>query len=358
MEQEAYAKNYMGYIESCYLTACVDDAVPEAFSGPSAPPRVWPFDMTGVIDALRPKQAASEQSELDFKVEATAEMEEPEGEMTTERLFQYLIYNEVWPQQARKRKMFCEAKLSTDQEKTWDLIIENDLYKKFVRRNPQATRCLLIMAGEHYGEVISTTGKLAANVMEKSACKRNKEDVIPTFVIGWFCADDTQMEDRTHPYKPVNLSSRLMMASLVCKLRDQMMAEKIECDLSSINSELNWDDIGKWELGVLSKIFDKLVSQTPEGSQIICVIDEICSYEYCDFTDDTNKAINALVAIANSAELLTGPRYFKLLLTCKHEASGIEKKIRSEDQIIKVPQEAEIPSPCDDYPDFSAGLEP
>ncbi|KAK1461174.1 hypothetical protein CMEL01_14810 [Colletotrichum melonis] len=333
MEQEAYAKNYMGYIESCYLTACVDDAVPEALSGPSAPPRVWPFDMTGVIDALCPKQAVSEQSELDFRVEATAEMEE-------------------------KRKMFCEAKLSADQEKTWDLIIENDLYKKFVRRNPQATRCLLIMAGEHYGEVISTTGKLAAIVMKESACKRNKEDGIPTFVIGWFCADDTQMEDRTDPYKPVNFSSRLMMASLVCKLRDQMMAEKIECDLSSINSELNWDDISKWELGVLSEIFSKLISQTPEGSQIICVIDEICSYEYCDYTDDTNKAINALVAIANSAELLTGPRYFKLLLTCKHEASGIEEKFRSEDQIMKVPQEVEIPSPCDDYPDFSAGLEP
>ncbi|KAK1481587.1 hypothetical protein CTAM01_13944 [Colletotrichum tamarilloi] len=358
MEHEAYAKNYMRYIKSGYLTACVDDAVPEAFSGPSAPPRVWSFDMTGMRDVLRPKQAASEQSEIDFRVEATAEMEEPEGETTAERLSQYLMCNRVWPRQAEKREMFCEAKLSVDRERTWDFIIGNDLFKKFVRRKPQATRCLLIMAGEHYGEVISTTGILAANVMEKSACKRNKEDVIPTFVIGWFCADDTQMEDRTDPGKPVNLSSRLMMASLVCKLREQMMAEKIECDLSFINSELNWDDIGKWELGVLSEMFAKLVLQTPEGSQIICVIDEICTYEDHNFTDDADKAINALVAIANSAELLTGPRSFKLLLTFKHEASGIDKTFRSEDQVMKVPQEAEIPSPCDDYPDFSAGLEP
>ncbi|KXH49276.1 hypothetical protein CNYM01_06992 [Colletotrichum nymphaeae SA-01] len=333
-EQQNHAQYYMRDRKSRCSAASLDDAAREFFSESSAPPQVWPFDLAGVNDALTPEQTALEQNESYFRTEVTAEIIDPEGETTVERLFR------------------------GDQWKTWDYIIANNLFRDFVERYQQKTRCLLIIAGEHCGETISTTSKLAATVRTISACKRNEKDVISTFVIGWFCTDDTQIWDRKDPDKPVNISSRLMMASLVFQLLDLMMAKNIECDLSFINSEFNWDDIGKWELQVLSEIFTRLVLQAPEGSQIICVIDEICSYEDWDSTeDDANKAVNALVAIANSAELLTGPRYFKLLLTCEDEAPGIEKKFKSKDQIMKVPQEVEVPPPFDDCPDSFAGLE-
>ncbi|KAG7053116.1 hypothetical protein JMJ77_0000208 [Colletotrichum scovillei] len=357
-EQQNHAQYYMRDRKSLCSAASLDDAAREFFSESSAPPQVWPSDLAGVNDALTPEQTALEQNESYFRTEVTAEIIDPEGETTVERLFRYLTHHTALRLQKEKMEIYFWTELSGDQWKTWDYIRANNLFRDFVERYQPTTRCLLIIAGEHCGETISTTSKMAAAVRINSACKVNEKDVISTFVIGWFCADDTQMWDRKDPHKPVNISSRLMMASLICQLLDRMMIEKIECHLSFINSEFNWDDIGKWELQVLSEIFTRLVSQAPEGSQIICVIDEICSYEDYDPTeDDANKAINALVAIANSAELLTGPRYFKLLLTCEDEAPGIEKKFKSKDQIMKVPQEVEVPTHFVDYPDSFAGLE-
>ncbi|EXF73579.1 hypothetical protein CFIO01_02871 [Colletotrichum fioriniae PJ7] len=357
--QVNHAQYYLSDMKSRYSTVCMDGTAPEAFSGSSTPPQVWPFNMAGMAEDLPPEQAVSEQNELDFRVEATAKTEEPEGETMAERLFGYLMCNPAWALQAEKNKMFHEAKLSVDQTRTWDFITGSDLFRKFVRRNTQATRRLLITAGEHHGEVISTTKILAATIMTLSASERDTEDVIPTFVIGWFCADDTQMWDRTDPDKPVNLSSRLMMTSLVCQLLDAMMTDKIECDLSFIDRTFALDEIAELDLSGLSKMFSRLVLKVPEGRQIVCVIDEICRYDGPG--GDARCAIEKLVALTK--ELLNGPRYFKLLLTCG--CKGIEMRedfeskdlfsIKSDDQTMEVPQGAEILPPC---PNLSAGLKP
>lgn len=135
-----------------------------------------------------------------------------------------------------------------------------------------------------------------------------------------------------------------------------MMARQDEYDLSFINSEFNWDRIITLKPKVLSKKFSRLVLQTPQGSQIVCVIDEICCYNGPG--GDARWVINELVALTKRTELLCGPRRFKLLLTCEHETFEIKADfesdslplLKSDDQIMKVPQEAKNPLPCPEVP--------
>ncbi|KAK1623842.1 hypothetical protein BDP81DRAFT_502941 [Colletotrichum phormii] len=305
---------------------------PETFSEFSAPSLVSSFDMEDMNDALPRDLEDSEMT--DSGTEAISRMIQLKNASLAEEMLGHLAYKSDAVQKVADELFQLHTNLSKNQKETLHMIKGTDKYTSFTDIKLKATCRLLINAREGQNNSVATTSYLAATIMNKQAYKEDTS----TFIIGWFCAHNAGLRIQRDGSDPVECLSRGMMASLLCQLVHWMVYREIDCDLSFISGP-DWDDIKQFELVVLSKAFTRLVAQLPEGSQIICFIDEIRHYEKKD-TDDAYRAIKELVALTNRVGPLKGPRYFKLLLTCNDKALGIKNIFEGKSQSMEFPQEA------------------
>ncbi|KAK1658321.1 hypothetical protein BDP55DRAFT_637950 [Colletotrichum godetiae] len=290
------------------------------------------FNMEDVNDALPREPEDLEMADSGTK--AIARAIQLKNVSLAEEMLWHLAYNSDAVQIVADRLFQTHTVLTENQKETLRIIKGTDQYTSFTDIKLKATCRLLINAREGQNNNVATTSYLAATIMNKQAYKEDTS----TFIIGWFCAHNAGLRIQRDGSDPVECLSRGMMASLLCQLLHWMVYREIDCDLSFISGP-DWDSIKQFELVVLSKVFTTLVTQLPEGSQIICFIDEIHHYEEKD-TDDAYRAIKGLVALTNSVGPLKGPRYFKLLLTCKDEALGIKGLFEGKTQSMEFPQEA------------------
>jgi hypothetical protein len=157
---------------------------------------------------------------------------------------------------------------------------------------------------------------VVAELAQKS--KEKGSDLGPVFVISYFCAAH-QPSLTTNTPASLNLAAG-MMASLIGQLIKQLGDRSIIIDLSFMTSK-NWRKVEELDLKTLCRLFRKLIRQTPPGSAILCMIDEISLYETQALEHQTSYVLEKLVQLVRQ-EQDDAQQVFKLLITCQDRVLG------------------------------------
>ncbi|KAF3025095.1 hypothetical protein E8E14_014568 [Neopestalotiopsis sp. 37M] len=133
------------------------------------------------------------------------------------------------------------------------------------------------------------------------------------YVVAYFC--DFHRPSFEHS---TEASSVGVVASFVGQLLSQMLDRGVQMDLSFLEPR-DWRRLENMKLDMLWKVLRQLISQLPEESVLICVIDEIARYETSALCQDTEQVFRRLTRLVRNTE----PIVFKLLLTCHDRALGV-----------------------------------
>ncbi|ETS73822.1 hypothetical protein PFICI_14768 [Pestalotiopsis fici W106-1] len=144
---------------------------------------------------------------------------------------------------------------------------------------------------------------------------RASRDAGSIYLMAYFC-------DFHRPsFEPsTEASSFGIVASFAGQLLSQMLHRDVQMDLSFFETR-DWHRHANMKLDTLWKLLRQLISQLPEESVLICVIDEITRYETSALYQDTEKVVRRLTRLVGNSESIV----FKLLLTCHDRALGVSQ---------------------------------
>lgn len=109
-----------------------------------------------------------------------------------------------------------------------------------------------------------------------------------------------------------------IVASFLGQLLSQMEQRGLHMDLSFLDAR-DWRHLESLQLETLWKVLRQLISQLPEDSVLVCVIDEISRYETSALEQDTDQIIRRLTRLVKNSQNIV----FKLLLTCHGRALSV-----------------------------------
>lgn len=133
------------------------------------------------------------------------------------------------------------------------------------------------------------------------------------YVVAYFCYFHRPSFEHS-----TEASSVGVVASFVGQLLSQMLDQGVQMDLSFLEPR-DWRRLENMKLDMLWKVLRQLISQLPEESVLICVIDEIARYETSALCQGTEQVVRRLTRLVRNTE----PIVFRLLLTCHDRALGV-----------------------------------
>lgn len=210
--------------------------------------------------------------------------------------------------------------LSNHEKSRAAAMITSDQFKSFMQETRLST-CLLVNGRQDLATSnnLSPLSLVVAELANKS--QEQGSDLGPVFVISYFCAARQFLP--THDASTSQNSAAGMMASLVGQLIQQLSDRSIIVDLSFMTSK-TWRKVEEFDPKTLCRIFRKLIGQTPPGSAILCMIDEISLYETQTLEYQTSFMMEKLVQLIHR-EQDDAQQVFKLLVTCQDRALGISR---------------------------------
>jgi hypothetical protein len=193
-------------------------------------------------------------------------------------------------------------------------IIRHDMFKSFVEEARYPARLLV-----NSGEDSSTTDDVSAIcIVAAELAQTSPPPETLVFSLSYFCGEH-QMSPVIDPSAVKHSSSISMIASLIGQLLTQLSARSLPIDLSFMTKTM-LRKISRLEPMALCKAFQELFKQAPPRSVIVCIIDEISTYETQRLIQDTEIVMMKLVKLATRHE--DGRPILKLLLTCQDRAMG------------------------------------
>lgn len=134
------------------------------------------------------------------------------------------------------------------------------------------------------------------------------------FTTSFFC-DRRRFKMET---TPVGSPAVGLMSSLVGQILSQMLQRGIVVNLAFL-TKVDWHNVEKLKLVILSIIFRELINQLPAGSVLVCVIDEVSLYETALHEKETDAVVRRLARLSVRNDGLI----FKLLVACRGRPVGV-----------------------------------
>lgn len=189
-------------------------------------------------------------------------------------------------------------------------LIEKPKFKAFMTSTSSGT--LLVNGNEDLSsaEGVSPLSLMAARLAQIS----EKNETPKSLTLRYFCAEH-------HPYgteHPTLSPAQTMMASLTGQLLSHMLSRSFEVDLSFLSQE-DWDLLGNLSLKVMCTVLLELQQQLPSKTILLCILDEVSSYETDVPKEGTDAVIRRLVRRVKASDEVI----FKLLVTCRGRALDI-----------------------------------
>lgn len=193
-------------------------------------------------------------------------------------------------------------------------MIHDETFQRFMEE-VQTSTCLLVNGRD---DISAAEGISPLRIVAAELARMARTDAVPVFVVSYFCAEH-QISPVVDPEAVWHSSAVSMIASLVGQLLSQLAERDVPTDLSLSKSK--WRKVQDLDPEALCKIFRRLVGQTPPGSVVLCVIDEISLYETQSLSLNTSLVVEKLVRLASKQK--QGQAAFKLLMTCQDRALEI-----------------------------------
>lgn len=151
------------------------------------------------------------------------------------------------------------------------------------------------------------------------------------FVVKYFCSLHKEDDIPSRPN-----STAKMMASLVGQLLNQMMARKIDIDVSFLTKK-DLKKVKKLNLYVLSSIFRELARQLPPKTVLYCILDEAGLYETTTLESDIDAIMRRLTRLTRTHKEIV----FKLLVTCRGRSLDFDEYFKKK-EILDLPVDIEV----------------
>jgi hypothetical protein len=147
------------------------------------------------------------------------------------------------------------------------------------------------------------------------------ERIEPAFVVKYFCGLHAPSFDRSPESSAVG-----MISSLLGQLLSQMLSRELEVDVSFLK-KTDFKDVEGQRLQTLCFVFRKLVEQLPSKSLLICVLDEVSSYEISSLNDDTDAVMRRLTRLVDTPTKTV----IKMLVACRGRALNFQQYFHPDD---------------------------
>ncbi|KAG5661788.1 hypothetical protein KAF25_004027 [Fusarium avenaceum] len=230
--------------------------------------------------------------------------------------------------------------LSNHEKSRAAAMITSDQFKSFMQETRHST-CLLVNGRQDLAtsNSLSPLSLVVAELANKS--QEQGSDLGPVFVISYFCAARQSLPSNNASASQNTAAG--MVASLVGQLIEQLGDRNIIVDLSFMTSK-TWRKVEELDAKMLCRVFRKLIGQTPPGSAILCMIDEISLYETQTLDYQTSFVMEKLVQLVHR-EQVNAQQVFKLSVTCQDRALGISRLFPG--CTLDLPEEIEMDDAAD-----------
>lgn len=255
---------------------------------------------------------------ISMNTRANADDRQAEAGKAQKRLFESLHYDPNLVPRDVATQIRLGNRLTDKQKAKAATLIRHESFKSFMM-NTTSSSCLLVNGRDDTAAVdgISPLSLVAAQSTKSFIAAGDSST--PFYIVNWFCA-----EHKPDLVEEVNARTDRgpcrMMASLVGQLLEKMTDSGMEVDLSFMY-ESKWRHVEELKPTTLYSVFVGLLKQLPQGSILLCIIDEIVLYETRALESDTKVVMGKLARLAE--KLYTGPQIFKLLTTCQNRALGV-----------------------------------
>ncbi|KAK7458461.1 hypothetical protein Landi51_01284 [Colletotrichum acutatum] len=255
---------------------------------------------------------------ISMNTRANADERRAEAKKAQKRLLESLHYDPNLVLRDVATQIRLGNRLTDKQKAKAATLIRHESFKSFMT-NTTSSSCLLVNGGDDTAAVdgISPLSLVAAQATESFIAAGDPST--PFYVINWFCAEHKPALVAGNNARTDPCPSR-MMTSLVGQLLERMIDSGVEVDLSFMY-ESKWRHVEQLKPTTLCSVFVGLVEQLPQGSILLCIVDEIVLYETRALESDTKVVMGKLARLAE--KLSTGPQIFKLLTTCQNKALGM-----------------------------------
>ncbi|KAI3539073.1 hypothetical protein CSPX01_09200 [Colletotrichum filicis] len=249
---------------------------------------------------------------------ANADERQEEARRSQERLLESLQYDPNLVPRDVATQIRLGSRLTGKQKAKAATLIRHESFKLFMT-NATSSSCLLVNGRDDTAAVdgISPLSLVAAQATQSFMAAGDTST--PFYVINWFCAEHKPALVAGNNARTDRCPSK-MMTSLIGQLLEKMIDSGVEVDLSFIYDS-KWRHVEQLKPTTLCSVFARLVEQLPQGSILLCIVDEIVLYETRVLESDTNVVMGKLARLAK--KLCTGPQIFKLLTTCQNRALGM-----------------------------------
>ncbi|KAL0777377.1 hypothetical protein CaCOL14_006895 [Colletotrichum acutatum] len=277
----------------------------------SPQPRISAYDMVNATHILPG-------TSISMNTRANADERRAEAKKAQKRLLESLHYDPNLVLRDVATQIRLGNRLTDKQKAKAATLIRHESFKSFMT-NTTSSSCLLVNGGDDTAAVdgISPLSLVAAQATESFIAAGDPST--PFYVINWFCAEHKPALVAGNNARTDPCPSR-MMTSLVGQLLERMIDSGVEVDLSFMY-ESKWRHVEQLKPTTLCSVFVGLVEQLPQGSILLCIVDEIVLYETRALESDTKVVMGKLARLAE--KLSTGPQIFKLLTTCQNKALGM-----------------------------------
>ncbi|UQC79002.1 uncharacterized protein CLUP02_04481 [Colletotrichum lupini] len=277
----------------------------------SSQPRISVYDMVNATHILHG-------TSISMNTRANADERQAEAKKSQERLLKSLQYDPNLVPRDVATQIRLGYRLTNKQKAKAATLIRHENFKSFMT-NTTSSSCLLVNGRDDTAAVdgISPLSLVAAQSTESFMAAGDPST--PFYVINWFCAEHKPGLVVGNNATTDRCPSR-MMTSLVGQLLEKMIDSGVEVDLSFMYDS-KWRHVEQLKPTTLCSLFVRLVEQLPQGSILLCIVDEIVLYETLALESDTKVVMGKLARLAE--KLSTGPQIFKLLATCQNRALGM-----------------------------------
>lgn len=297
-------------------------------------PEIGPYDLANVDHTV------SDAEELEFQFEhatqAVQEREEKDKALKENllRLLQFdrdVIAGEILAFSHRGYHLSGKSKTRAS------LLIKSDMFKFFLQ-DVHTCGSLLVNGHEDTAaeDGVSPLSLVAAELSRLSISAGAENAAV--FVLNFFCAEHSSPLQPSWPNSPVGT-----IASLICQLVSLMADKGLETDLSFLN-EKRLGRIKLFDLATLVILFKKLVRKLPAGGMVLCIIDEISSYETEWLQEESNFLMEKLVRLATD-KTSTEKAGFKLLVTSRVRAHRIARYFSG--RTLDLPEDLDVDESAD-----------
>ncbi|KAK6224094.1 hypothetical protein LQW54_000241 [Pestalotiopsis sp. IQ-011] len=227
---------------------------------------------------------------------------------TVKRLRKTIRYDPNVLETDLKKSVMAGERLDEREKARAATMIRNSNYKSRMVETSAST-CLLVNGRADLAAAngVSPLTYVAGSLVQAS------RDTGSIFLMAYFCDFHRPSYEWSTEASAVGI-----LVSFLGQLLSQMEQRGLHMDLSFLDAR-DWRHLESLQLDILWKVLRQLISQLPEGSVLVCVIDEISRYESSALEQDTEQIIRRLTRLVKNSQNIV----FKLLLTCHGRALSV-----------------------------------